>query len=468
MHEDKIQFLFESDQVTGYLTLQKLEMSDDQFLKLLSIKPSELNTVIARVVSFVKEDETQKTKKDLINDILEVLERSTAARQFVSLGVQQNYQLFKGFPVRKGDPYDHMPDPSSELGLKPSELYIGWTTDGSKAREDAVKYDVSKGDPIGGLLVDVNVDVTKVLFDVNAVINTVKSKYKLIEQYNNQAAPGKAISKTNTQFLATQAPEYTGKWEVVTTNKVVNVRVVDKWVWDTSTSEKKIKWVADAQTTPEKEPVADTVPDKAEVAPAQPTEQQPTQQEQPDQNKKLQERIMRLFENEEKIDQSDMLPVYEELIDEEVWQGMKNFLASTFGTMRGKKMKFMETLSRFYATEKEVYSIAKDFATLVDKDQKRAEYAQEKVDATDKKLKDIEQIMADIKSGSDIDVPMFGVGDAGNAEDAVPYDKTKQTPEEQSLDKQHQEMKDLKAGKKPLSKEQEDLFNNPPIPGKGR
>lgn len=467
MHKDTIQYLFESDQVTGYLTLQKLEMSDDQFLKLLAVKPSELNTVIARVASFIKEDETQKTKKDLINDILEVLERSTAARQFVSVGVQQNYQLFKGFPVRKGDPYDHMPEPSTELVLKPSELYIGWTTDGSKAREDAVKYDVSKGDPIGGLLVDVNVDVTKLLFDVNAVIRTIKSKYKLIEQYNAQAAPGKALSKTNTHFLATEAPVYSGRWEIVTTNKVVNVRIVDKWTWDSTTGEKKIKWIADDKTTPEQEPVEDSTPAKPEVVPQeQPQQEQPpAEPQQPEQAKKLQERIMRLFESEEKLSKDELIPVYEELIDEDAWQGMKNFLASTFGTMRGKKMKFLETLSRFYSTEMEVYKIAKEFATLVDKDTKRADYAQGKIDATEKRIEDIKTVMSEIKSGADIDVPMFGVGDSGEQQQP-PFDASKQTPAEKQVDKQHQEMKDLKAGKT-LSKSEQDFLNNPPIPGKG-
>jgi hypothetical protein len=471
MDKDTMLYLFESDQVTGYLTLQKLEVSDEHFLKILAIKPSDLNTIFARVVSLLKEDEPQKTKKELINDILEILERSPAARQFVGIGVKPEYNLLKGFPVRKGDPYEHMPEPGTELQLKPSELYIGWTTDGSKAREDAVKYDASKGDPIGGLLVDVTVDVTKLLFDVNAVIKTVKSKYKLIETYNQQAAPGKALSKSNTKFLATDAPLYSGKWEIVTTNKVVNSRVIDKWTWDTSSGEHKIKWVADAQKTPPKEEIQDTTPEQPEVVEKQPEQpsvsspEQPPVQENPA-AKKLQERIMRLFESaEQEVRSVDPLPVYEELMDEAAWQGMKNFFAKTFGTLRGKKMKFLETLKQFYVTEKEVYTIAKEFASLVDKDPQRLKYAEEKINSIDKKLEEVDSVITDVKSGINIDdIP--NIGDEPQ-EPVDKFDKSLQSPEEAEADKQHADVKDIKSGGK-SSKPGEDVFENPPIPGAKR
>jgi hypothetical protein len=466
MDKDTMLYLFESDQVTGYLTLQKLEVSDEHFLKILSIKPSDLNTIFARVVSLLKEDEQQKTKKDLVNDILEILERSPSARQFVGIGVQPEYKLLKGFPVRKGDPYEHMPEPGTEMVLKPSELYIGWTTDGSKAREDAVKYDASKGDPIGGLLVDVTVDVTKLLLDVNAIIKTVKSKYKLIESYNQQAAPGKALSKSNTKFLATDAPLYSGKWEVVTTNKVVNSRVVDKWIWDTSSGEHKIKWIADSQKTPPKEEIQDTTPEQPEVvepdANTQSVATEPAPQE--DQAaKKLQERIMRLFENaDHDVNTIDPLPVYEELMDEAAWQGMKNFFAKTFGTLRGKKMKFLETLKQFYTTEKEVYSIAKEFASLVDKDPARLNYAEEKISSIDKKLEEVDSVIADVKAGINIDdIPNIGSEDQTNTGDK--YDKSLQTPDEKQADAQHAQVKDIKSGKTG-----DNVFENPPIPGAKR
>ena len=221
MFNTKIKQLFESDGViSGFLTLKKTEIDDVTFIKHLSIKPSEINIILARTVSFIKGD-PQKTKKELINDILEVLERSTVAREFVGIGVQQEYRLYKGFPVRKGDPYDMMPEPNSEMQLKPSELFIGWMTDASKARDDSIKYDAAKGDPIGGLLVDVHVDVSKILFDINAVIKTVKAKKALIDKYNLQAAPGKSISKSNTEFLANDAPYYHGQWEIITTIKLL-------------------------------------------------------------------------------------------------------------------------------------------------------------------------------------------------------------------------------------------------------
>lgn len=446
MDKATMKYLFESDNITGYLTLQKTDMSDEEFVKLLAIKPSDINTILARVVAIIKENDPQKSKKDLVNDVLEILERSPSARMFVGIGVQQEYKLLKGFPVRKGDPYESMPEAGTELVLKPSELYIGWTTDGTVAREDAVHYDVAKGEPIGGLLVDVHVDITKLLFDVNAVIRVVKSKIKAIDAYNQQAAPGKSISKTNSSFLATEAALYAGRWEVVSTNKVVNVRVVDKWVWDTTSGTKKIKWSADAQTTQVKEPVQDTEKTQPEIIqpeknpqeqPQQVSSEVPQQATVPDKN--LQEKMRRLFESEGHKFNDSILPVYEELMDEEAWQGVKNFFAKTFGTMRGKKMTFLQSLINFYTIEKEVYQIAAQFAQSIDKDDKRYAYAQEKIDNADTKIEDIKQILQDVKSGLNIDdIPSVDTSTDPNAQ---AYDSKDQTPEEKAVDAQHAQMK---------------------------
>lgn len=446
MDKATMKYLFESDNVTGYLTLQKTEMSDEEFVKLLAIKPSDINTILARVVSIVKDNDPQKNKKELINDVLEILERSSSARMFVGIGVQQEYKLLKGFPVRKGDPYESMPEAGSELVLKPSELYIGWTTDGTVAREDAVQYDVAKGEPIGGLLVDVHVDTTKLLFDVNAVIRVVKSKVKAIDSYNQQAAPGKSISKTNTAFLATEAALYAGRWEIVSTNKVVNVRVVDKWVWDTNSGSKKIKWSADEQTSQVKEPVDNTEKTQPEIIqpeqPVQPTPQAATTSdvqtpEQPVKN--IQEKMRRMFESEGHTFNDNILPVYEELMDEEAWQGVKNFFAKTFGTMRGKKMTFLQSLINFYTIEKEVYQIAAQFAQSIDKDDKRYAYAQEKIDNADTKIEDIKQILQDVKSGLNIDdIPSV---DTTSDQNVKAYNSKDQSPEEKAVDAQHAQMK---------------------------
>ena len=445
MDKETMKYLFESDNVTGYLTLQHVEMSDQDFIRLLAIKPSDINTILARVVTMVKDNDPQKSKKDLVNDVLEILERSPAARQFVGIGVQQEYKLLKGFPVRKGDPYENMPEAGTELVLKPSELYIGWTTDGTTAREDAVHFDVAKGEPIGGLLVDVHVDVTKLLFDVNAVIRVVKSKIKVIEAYNQQAAPGKSISKGNSAFLATEAPLYAGRWEVVSTNKVVNVRVVDKWVWDTTSGTKKIKWSADAQTTQVKEPVDNTektqpeviTPDKPQVT-EQPKPQEQSQEPQPG---KLQERLRRFFESEDHTFNENILPVYEEIMDEEAWQGIKNFFAKTLGTMRGKKMNFLQSLINFYKVEKDVYTLAAEFAKTIDNDDKRYKYAEEKIANADTKIEDITQILQDVKSGLNIDdIPAVDTA----PEDKSPYDTKDQSPQEKEVDALHAQQKQTK------------------------
>jgi len=332
MFNNRIKYLFETENAdTGPLTLKKTTIDDATLIKHLGIKPSEINIILARVTSFIQND-PQKNKKDLINDILEVLERSAVAREFVGIGLLDEYKLYKGFPVRSGDPYESMPNPNSELVLKPSELYIGWTTELSKAREDSIRYDAAKGEPIGGLLVNVHVDSTKILFDINALIKTVKAKKPIIEQYNTQAAPGKSISKSNIEFLANSAPFYYGQWEILTTNKITTVTVINKWKWDETSGKKEVKWTTN------------------DISPK-------TQ----DQN--LQEQIKTVFGNVSDITLDDV-----DIMNEGVWQGVKNIFNTRFKTMRGKMIIFLKSYVKFYESEKKMLEAAIQHAKNVGED----------------------------------------------------------------------------------------------------
>lgn len=450
IHTNVIRYLFESDEVTGYLTLRKTEVDDKQFVQMLGIKPSEINIILARVSSFIKNDDPQKSKKDLINDILEVLERSSVARQFVGIGVQQEYHLFKGFPVRAGDPYEHMPEAGQELVLHPSEVYIGWTSDNAKAREDAVKYDASKGEPIGGLLIDVHVDVTKILFDINAVIQTVKAKYPLIQQYNQAAAPGKSLSKSNTTFLANDAPLYKGQWEIISTNKVINARVVDKWIWDNSSSQKTIKWVSSDKVpvqdeTPEEQPEASPEPNavQSQAGPELEPETPATQAPAPPVNQ-MRERMMRMFEQADIAMpdsgvQQQPVPVYEDIIDEALWQGVKNFLSKSFGTIRGKKLKYLQSLAKFYEAEKQIYALARDFASNIDKDPTRVKYAEQKLQKIEGNIEKIKNILRDVESGLNLD----DIPDVKQDSQQPEGDTGEPSEEDNAIDKSHDEMKQL-------------------------
>lgn len=386
MFKDTITKIFESDAVTGFLALQRTEMDDQTFMKLLALKPGEVNIVLARVATFIRNDSRDKTRKELINEILEVLERSAVARKFVGIGLKQEYRLFKGFPVRKGDPYEQMPNSGSELILKPTEVYIGWSTDSGKAREDGVSYDATKGEPVGGLLVETHIDSNKILFDVNAVLNAIKSKLALINQYNAHAAPGKSISKTNTDFLATEAPAYHGPWEVITSNKIVNTRVADKWNWDNAGGKKVPKWVGSAEAKP--------------VA-AQP----------------VQENLKKLFENvavndvgpSEPKEETPVitLPIFEYQLEEgfmDKLRGIGDWISKTAGvTVRGKTLKYLELLVKQYQTQKLVYELAYDFASKVDPDEARLMHAEEQMSQIDQLLMDVkttyEQIKNDPKQG---------------------------------------------------------------------
>lgn len=398
---DKIKFLFESDEPTEYIPLKKVELDDNTFLQHLAIKPSEINIILARVVSFIKQDDPQKTKQQLVNDILQVLERSDVAREFASLGLKQDYALLKGFPVRKGDPYETMPDPNSELVLKPTQLYIGWTSNVEKAREMGVQYDQTKGEPIGGLLVKAHVDPTKILFDINAIINIVRTKKSLFEQYNAHAAPGKSLSKSNIAFLANNIPEYNGVWEIITTNKVLNTLVVDKWSWDTSSGKKTPKW---------------TEPSKSETAVPEPAEPQKDPQAQ-----KVQESILRLFES------ADIeVP---ELMDEGIGQGIKNFFAKLFSTSRGKMIKFLDLYVKFYDAEAKMLEAAITHAKNIDENATRINVLKQKLQKTQ-----------DYLHNAKVELNLFKDEKVPN----VPEPVDNSTQQDIAINAKHQQMKDLK------------------------
>lgn len=412
MLNQKMIRLFEAHEDTGFLTLKKTEIDDATLLQHLAIKPTEINIILARVVSFIKGD-AEKQKKELINDILEVLERSAVAREFVGIGVQQEYRLYKGFPVRKGDPYESMQDPGSEMNLKPSELFIGWMTDSTKAREDSIKYDAAKGEPIGGLLVDVHVDISKVLFDINAVIRTVKAKKAVLDQYNQQSAPGKSLSKTNSDFLANDAPIYHGMWEIITTNKVTTVRVMDKWIWD---AQKKVKWVS-----------------------TQPTPQQA----------QVKENIQKMFESVD-LELIDSGTKDEEIVDEGLMQGIKNVFGSIFGTTRMKNAKITSYFIKAYENEKDIYEKMMEFFTLMGNQVDKIEIMKNKIKETDDNIAEQTQKLQNIKS---------------DVQQKYKDQQDTRTPGEQKVGGLHQQVTDIKKGldaqapkTEPSTKEPESLM----------
>lgn len=337
--KNKIMQLFETVDDDQFLALRTVKIDDITLLKHLSVKPTEINILLARTVSILKGDTKEKTISELINDILEVLERSTVAREIVSLGAKQEYHLYKGFPVRSGDVYDPIPEIGVEFSLKPSQLYIGWVTDIEKAREQSIKFDAAKGKPVGGELVDVHVDISKILYDVNALSRVIKSKKAIFDQYNQNAAPGKSLSHANIDFLANANFEYHDLWEVITTNKVINVKVVDKWSWNAGSN--SVQWKTSEQ-------------------------------------KSTNESVTKLFES---VDISES-----EIIDEGVWQGVKNIFAKTFSTTRGKMLRFLENYVKYYENEKRMLENAIEYAKLIDEDDKRVLEIQKLLDKTDENL----------------------------------------------------------------------------------
>jgi hypothetical protein len=240
-----------NESVSNFLLLSKTkQLNDAQLKKLFNIKPGELNIILARMVELLKDDHPGKTKRDVIIDILKVVSRSPVAKTFIGIGLKDNYVLYKGFPIRKGDSLDHLPEPNNEVEVSPKDTFINWTTDASKAREMATLFDPSKGTPIGGLVVKITVDPSKLFLDVNAIITAVKKTINIIQNYNLAATPGKSLSKSNTDYLATEAPLYHDTYEIVTPNKYNKVIVEDTWYWKENNGSKNIEWKSSDKKDP--------------------------------------------------------------------------------------------------------------------------------------------------------------------------------------------------------------------------
>lgn len=393
MFNIKIKKIFESDQIIQPTPLKKTEIKDEDFIKYLSAKPSDLNIMLARVASFVKNDKTV-SKEELVNDIIKVLERTPSIRAIIGMAIKDEYHIYKGFPVRKGDPYENMPDANENLELKPSNLYIGWTTNIEKAKEDAIRYDLAKGEPIGGLLIDTHVDPSKILFDINAFINVVKSKKSLFDKYNSMATPGKVLSKTNTEFLATEAPAYYGMWEIITLNSVVSTRVSDKWIWNNDSGKKTVKWTAPVES------------------------QQQTPQPEKEQNV-VQEKINKIFESYE-VDEN-----FPDIIDEGIFQGIQNAFSRMFGTSRGKMLKFLNDYVKFYDSEVKMLKNAIAYAELIDdNDPKRLNALKGLLNQSQENYKKASESYKNYSNKKED----YNV-------------QPEQTPQEQQVDKQHAAMK---------------------------
>lgn len=264
----RIKELFEAEAISPQPHLEKNEVGDEQFQKVLAAKPGDINTLLARCVSMIKDDDPNKTKGQIIEEILEVLDRSIACRIFLGVGVNSSYHLYKGIPVRMGEKFSKLPSQGDEIQMDRAGHYQSWTTEVPAAREIATTFDPAKGEPVGGMLVDSHVNAERLYFDVNAAIKTCKIKMEIIRDYNLKAAQGKAISVKNVDFLATKTEYYHGIYEVLTDPNVVNVRVVDTWSWDESTGTKIPQWKAsaDAKQNPANEPVE---PEKPETLPQQ-------------------------------------------------------------------------------------------------------------------------------------------------------------------------------------------------------
>lgn len=401
MFETQINKLFESDAPTGYLTLKKQDLDDKTLMDLFRIKPSEINILISRVVAFLKNDGKDKSRKDIVNDILEVLERSSVARKIVGIGLQQEYKIYRGFPVRKGDAYETMPSIGSDLQLKPTEVFLSWSTDSSKTREESTKYDPAKGEPIGGLVVEAHVDPSKLLFDVNAVINAVKSKINVINQYNLSAAPGKSLSKSNTAYLASEAPLYRGEYEILTTNRVVQTKVLDKWLWDNANGNKTVKWVG-SETPKETEVVKPPQTNglgaekDASAAPIQ----QNVQSQQNHQGQQVRESIRHLFEDIEGPDDVLMdfsknnipLCIDESFMSEAAIDNLRkaaNWFHKTLGiSSRGKTLSYLNLMVKNFEARKQVYVLAKEYAEMLNDQDPKIEHAQKQIDLLDELIAD--------------------------------------------------------------------------------
>lgn len=266
---EKILQLFTENQITPQPNLKKVEMDDNKFYKVLASKPGDINIILARTVSIIKDNEPSKTKKELINDILEVLDRSYASRLFVGIGLKSSYHLYKGFPVRYGEKFSKLPDQGDEIQLDKEGLYQSWVTESTSARKISTVYDPSKGEPIGGILVDTHIDDERIFFDVNAVIRTCKIHAENISNYNLKAAQGKAISNKNVDFLSSETSYYNDIYEIITDQNVINVRVVDTWVWDESSGQKLPKWKTSKDKEANNKNNTEEIPEEKPKRPAQ-------------------------------------------------------------------------------------------------------------------------------------------------------------------------------------------------------
>jgi hypothetical protein len=239
--------LFESDTISQQPHLKKIDIEDTKFMKVLSAKPGDINTLLARTSSIIKNDDASKTKGQIITEILEILERSPATRMFVGVGLKSSYHIYKGFPVRYGEKFAKLPDQGQEIEIDQSGNFHAWTTNAVNSRKIATSFDPAKGEPIGGVLADTHIDDSRIFFDVNAVIRTCKIKLQIIRNYNLKAAQGKAISIKNTDFLATEADYYQDMYEIITDINVINTKVVDTWTWNKSTKQPVWKSAQDAK-----------------------------------------------------------------------------------------------------------------------------------------------------------------------------------------------------------------------------
>lgn len=239
--KERLLYLFETDLIIKQPTLQKASLSDEQILKLLAIKPSDLNILLARIVDIINHDVSERPMKKTVKDILEVMERSAVARKFVGLGIKEEYHAFKGFPVREGDKFTNLPAINSNVQLDQTDIYQDWTTSAKKARKLSLYYNKKIGEAKGGLLVDTHVGINQLFFDINSVIKTVREKLTVFQKYNLIAQQGKSLSKKNIDFLGTEAPDYYGKYEILASNDTNNCRVSDTWTWKVSQTGQKIQ-----------------------------------------------------------------------------------------------------------------------------------------------------------------------------------------------------------------------------------
>lgn len=352
-----------------WLLLKKEEMTDDEFINLLGTKAPEINILLARTVEFLKNNHPSKSKRDMILEILEVLNRSYVARKFIGVGLHNNYKLFKGFPVRRGDEHDNLPSPGSEIKLKPKDTFISWTTDATHARESSAKYDNTKGEPIGGLLVELSLDSDKILFDFNAVINTVKQKYGLIKKYNNQAEPGMAISKNNTSYLAKEASKYNGDYEIISPTDYNSVIIIDNWEWNQVDGGKTVEW----KTSNKKD--IDNNEEKDEI-------------------------------KNEGIIFLESIYNYNTPLEED----FMDFVSKIAGTVRGNTLSYLEKLLQQFKTQQTIFELSKTYIqNVTPEDDERINIASQNIEDVKNKIKKINRLLDDIRNNKKLGLDFSNV-----------------------------------------------------------